>query len=575
MAYYGELDDLDDVVRSAMDEWQIPGLSLAVVKPGEPPHVKGYGLRDVEAVLPVTPDTQFLLASITKSFTAAGLGMLVDEGRLDWTKPVRDFIPEFRLHDARATELATVQDLLCHRSGLPRHDWLCDPGDLSREQMLPLLRYLEPTQQFATGFQYSNLGYMVAGMVSERVTGHNWEKFTHERIMKPLDMANVGFSHEDLENAADSARPYVMHEKEPGVFKRLRMPLWPVMTGADGAINAAAADMASYMLFHLNDGQADGRQLLSVDRVRELRAPRVFCFKSEFDEIGHVHYGFGLQSHLYRGEQVAQHSGGWPGWHTLMVMLPNRRAGVTVLTNRNASPVPDIVAWAAVDRLCGMEPVPWLDRHRERRRAFIAQRPAEKEAQKAARRTNAPPRPLEEYTGDYDHPAYGRMTLKAADDGLKWFWRGLSSDLIHRHYETFEVAQNPMALSPDDLPITFAYDRAGEIDRLYAPLEPEVADIVFKRVPGAETIDPAALASCVGVYERAAVKHIVALEGDHQLTLFTPGQPLYELVPLRPNIFGIKGLEGYQVEFKRAATGLVDAIVFHQPNGIFLARRAE
>jgi CubicO group peptidase (beta-lactamase class C family) len=134
-----------------------------------------------------------------------------------------------------------------------------------------------------------------------------------------------------------------MHEREPGVFVRLRTPPGPVTTGADGAINAAASDMASYVLFHLNDGQADGPELLSADRARDMRAPRVFCFKSEFDEIGSVHNGLGLHSHSYHGEQVAQHAGGWPGWHSLMVMLPNRRAGVTVLTNRNASRVPDIV----------------------------------------------------------------------------------------------------------------------------------------------------------------------------------------------------------------------------------------
>jgi CubicO group peptidase (beta-lactamase class C family) len=565
-------DELDDLINEAMEEWQIPGLALSIVQSGEPPVIKVYGHRDLEAAKPVTPNTQFLLASITKSFTAVGLGMLVDEDRLDWTKPVRDFIPEFRLQDATATAMVTVRDLLCHRSGLPRHDWLCDPGDIPRERLLPLLRYLEPTQQFATGFQYSNLGYMVAGMVVERITGQSWEEFTHERIMKPLGMTNIGFSHLDLEQAQDSARPYVMHEKEPGVFERLRMPLWPVATGADGAINAAASDMASYMLFHLNDGQANGRQLLSARRITEIRSPQVFCYKSEFDEIGNVHYGFGLQSLFYRGEQVAQHAGGWPGWHTLMVMLPNKRAGVTVLTNRNASPVPEIVGWAAVDRLCGMTPAPWLERFRERRRAFIAERPSEKAAQNTARRKNAPPsRTLEEYAGDYDHPAYGRMTISAEDNRLKWFWRGLSSDLMHRHYDTFDVQENPMTLSPDDLPLTFAYDRSGDIDRLSAPLEPEVADIVFTRAP--DKIDTAFLASCVGAYERAAVKHVVALR-EGQLTLSTPGQPPYELVPLRGPIFGIKGSVGYRIKFKRTAAG-VDAIVFDQPNGIFLARRTE
>src|SRR5499427_6276368 len=122
------IGDLRPLIEEVMEEWHVPGLAIAVVREDEPLLLAAYGLRDVEAKLPVTTDTQFALCSITKSFTAAGLGMLVDERRLDWTKPVRDYIPEFRLHDPVATDRVTVRDLLCHHSGLPRHDWIWLPG---------------------------------------------------------------------------------------------------------------------------------------------------------------------------------------------------------------------------------------------------------------------------------------------------------------------------------------------------------------------------------------------------------------------------------------------------------------
>src|SRR5580692_13194748 len=109
-----ELGDLDPLINEAMAEWQVPGLALCVVRDGETDLLKVYGQRDVEAGLPVTVDTQFLLCSVTKSFTAAGLGMLVDERRLDWAKPVREYVPEFRLHDPIASDRVTLQDLLCH-----------------------------------------------------------------------------------------------------------------------------------------------------------------------------------------------------------------------------------------------------------------------------------------------------------------------------------------------------------------------------------------------------------------------------------------------------------------------------
>jgi len=169
--------ELEGLIADAMDEWKVPGLALAVVQNGAVALVRAYGLRDVEAGLKVTTDTQFLLASITKSFTATGLALLVDERRLDWAKPVREYIPEFRLYDSVATDRITVRDLLSHHSGLPRHDWIWSPGDLSPAQMLAAMRYLEPNEDIRSTHQYSNLGYLVASMVAERVSGRSWTEF--------------------------------------------------------------------------------------------------------------------------------------------------------------------------------------------------------------------------------------------------------------------------------------------------------------------------------------------------------------------------------------------------------------
>ena len=156
------IPDLELLVAEAMDEWKIPGLAITVVQIGKVALVGAYGLRDVEAGLKMTTDTQFMICSITKSFTSTGLALLVDERRLDWKKPVRDYIPEFRLHDAVATDRITVRDLLCHHSGLPRHDWIHMPGDLSPAQMLAAMRYLEPSDDIRSTHQYNNLGYLVA-----------------------------------------------------------------------------------------------------------------------------------------------------------------------------------------------------------------------------------------------------------------------------------------------------------------------------------------------------------------------------------------------------------------------------
>src|SRR5262249_5030056 len=179
---------LELLIAEAMDEWKIPGLAIAVVQNGEVALLRAYGLRDVEAGLKVTTDTQFLICSITKSFTSTGLALLVDERRLEWRKPVRDYIPEFRLYDAAATDRITVRDLLCHHSGLPRHDWIWLPGDLSPAQMLAAMRYLESSDDIRNTFQYFNLGYLVASMVAERVSGQRWSDFIRAWLTDRLHM---------------------------------------------------------------------------------------------------------------------------------------------------------------------------------------------------------------------------------------------------------------------------------------------------------------------------------------------------------------------------------------------------
>ena len=489
------IPDLERLITEAMDEWKVPGLAVAVVQNGEVALVRAYGLRDVEAGLKVTTETQFLICSITKSFTATGLALLMDERRLDWKKPVRDYLPEFRLHDAVATDRVTVRDLLCHLSGLPRHDWIWLPGDLSPAQMLAALRYLEPSDDIRSTHQYLNLGYLVASMVAERVSGQRWTEFTRARLTDRLHM-NVTFTAEDLAAAADAAVPYSMDGDT-----RLRAKRWPIHVTAAGAINTSIACFANWLRFHLDKGEFEGQRLLSQALIQQLQTPRVHISASEFAEYSDVHCGFGFRSHWYRGERVVWHSGGFIGWSTLMTMLPDRGVGVAVFTNRDPNPVTEILANYVFDRVCGKEPIPWLDRLRERRRKALAQLEIDRQARKAARRPNTrPSHDLADYAGDYDHPGYGRIAITHADGKLNWAYRGMSEPLAHRHYDTFELPEAPGRLLPDRLAISFSTDREGNIASLAAPFEPLVKDIVFTRIAGGDCTKPAFRQHCTGTF---------------------------------------------------------------------------
>jgi CubicO group peptidase (beta-lactamase class C family) len=559
---------LDRLVADAMEEWKIPGLAVAVVHNGDIALLATYGQRDVEAGLPVTGETQFTLCSITKTFTAAGLALLVDERRLDWSKPVRDYVPEFRLHDAVATDRVTVRDLLCHHSGLPRHDWISIPGDLAPDEMLAAMRHLEPSRDLRSAHQYNNLGFLVAGIVAERVGGARWQDFTRARLADRLGI-RVSFSAAELAASADAAAPYRMQQDT-----RSRAPRWPIANAAAGGINASIAGLAEWARFLLDGRTRDGTRLLSAPLIRELQTPRVHVATSEFAELGDIQYGLGFGCHRYRGERAVGHSGGWIGWGTLMTLLPERGIAVAVLTNRDPSAVPEIVTHAVVDHLCGFAPMPWLERYRERRRAMLAQVDTDKQARAAARHVGTTPsHPLADYAGDYRHPGYGRITIAQERDGLHWASRGMFAPLAHRHYDTFELPEVPDRILPDRMTVSFTTDRDGNIASLAMPFEPMVEPIVFARVAAGDCTDPAFRTACIGTFRHGPSLHVVAQDRDGQLTLSPTSQSTYTLRPFRDRTFTTVELPGFQIEFRRTPEGAVDEMIFHQPNGTFSARR--
>jgi CubicO group peptidase (beta-lactamase class C family) len=563
------IPELERLIVEAMDEWKVPGLAVAVVQNGEVAFANAYGLRDVEAGLKATPDTQFLIGSITKSFTATGLALLVDERRMDWKKPVRDYIPEFRLHDAVATDRITVRDLLSHYSGLPRHDWMWLPGDWSSTQMLAAMRYLEPSDDIRSTHQYLNLGYLVAGMVAERISGQSWTDFTRARLTDRLRM-NVTFTVEDLAAAPDAAVPYAMDGDT-----RLRAKRWPLCVTAAGGINTSIASLANWLRLHLDKGEFEGQRLVSPNLIQQLQTPRVHVAAPEFAEFSDVHYGLGFRTHRYRGERVVWHGGGFIGCGTLMTMLPDRGVGVAVLTNRDPSAVTEILADYIFDHVCGKEPIPWLDRYRERRRKFVAQLDVDRAARKATRRPNTrPSHDLADYAGDYDHPGYGRITITHAEGKLSWAYRGMSEPLAHRHYDTFELPEAPGRLLPDRLAISFSTDREGDIASLAAPFEPLVKDIVFTRSAAGDCTNPVFRQHCTGTFSQGATTVVVGQDKDGQLTLTVGSQPTYKLRPHQSRTFVIDEHEGFRVEFRRGLDGDIDELLFHQPNGTFVARRA-
>jgi len=565
------LTELDAFIAEVMAEWKVPGLALAVVEDGAVVLSKGYGYRDVDERLPVTSRTLFAIGSITKSFTVTTLGMLAEEGRLEWDQPVREYLPDFQLHDPVASERMTTRDLVTHRSGLPRHDLVWYGSDFTRRELYERLRYLEPSRDFRSAYQYQNLMFMTAGYLAGRLAGMTWEELVGRRIFEPLGMARSNFSVDESQRSDDFAYPYALVGDD---VRQIDFRNIDEM-GPAGSINSSVEEMIRYVQFHIDAGKYGDEQLLSETNAQQMQMPQMAIQSSiEYDELGHSAYGMGFGVGDYRGHKLVQHGGGIDGFISLLSFMPRERIGMIVLTNLSGdNPVPTIVTRRVFDRLLGLEPVDWAARIRERRAEMReAEERAEEEGRAYRVEGTSPSHPLADYVGDYEHPGYGVIRVELVDGGLRATYNGSSVALRHFHYDVFEVPEDPL-VPLGELKVMFRYDKKGRIDRLLVPFEPSVDDIVFTRVADESMRQRAFLEQFEGEYELGTSVLTVGLRGDDTLTLTVPGQPTYELIPSRETAFDLRGLSGYSLEFKRDESGAVTELVLYQPNGTFAATR--
>ncbi len=563
------LNDIDAYIREAMAEWKIPGLAIAVVKDGEVILSKGYGYRDADEELPITPRTLFAIGSITKSFTVTLLGMIEDEGKVDWDEPVRSYLPDFELSDEVATEYMTPRDLVTHRSGLPRHDVLWYGSPLTRRELYERLRHIEPNREFREVFQYQNLMYMTAGYLAGQIAGRNWEALVAERIFEPLDMSRSNFSVEDSQKDDDFAYP---HTEIDDVLKQIDFRNIDEI-GPAGSINSSVEEMIRYVQLHMNKGKLGEEQLLSSNNAEQMQMPQMAMRGTiQYDELGHTSYGMGFFVTSYRGRKLVHHGGGIDGFISLLSFMPSENVGMIVLTNKSGNnPVPTIVTRGVYDRVLELDPVDWVGRTKEQQ-AEGEDSEQEGEEESGQVEGTSLSHDLEAYVGNYSHPAYGVVNIEANGDGLAATFNDMAVQLKHFHYDVFEIAEDPM-VPVSGVKVMFRYDRQGDIEELHVPLEPAVDDIIFKRVADESMRERAFLEPFVGEYELGGTVLTVALRGDDTLTMTVPGQPTYELVPTRGTSFDLKGLSGYSVEFKQEGSGAVNELVITQPNGTFVAKR--
>lgn len=483
------LDGFDAFVEKVMKDWKVPGLSLAIVKDGKVVYAKGYGFRDVAKKLPVTPDTLFAIGSNSKSFTAAALGILADDGKLDWDKPVREYMPDFRLHDEYATANLRVRDLVSHQSGLPRHDLLWYGSPFSRKELFDRLRYLEPSRKLHEKFQYNNLMFMTAGVLVEKLSGMSWEQFIAKRIFEPLGMKTSNTSVNDSKRSADFALPY---QEIKGEMKEIPFRNIDAI-GPAGSINSSVNEMSNWLAMQLAKGKFNGKQVISEKSLAENHKPQILTSDQlpPYEEMTYGSYAMGWGVNSYRGHLFRSHSGGIDGFISQMWTLPKDQLGIVVLTNSGTT-ASGIVVYNIMDRALGLSEIDWNQRTKnDQAKAGLAQVKARADDEAARKKDTKPSQALADYVGEFEHSGYGKLLVTMEGDALKIDLHGLDTKLKHYHYDVFQGVVDSASMGAGafvGMKVSFLTNKAGAVDRVTLPLESSVKDIVFTRKEKPKTV---------------------------------------------------------------------------------------
>ncbi|RFS14399.1 serine hydrolase [Emticicia sp. C21] len=329
--------EIDNLVEKTLKTFGVPGIAVAVVKDGKVIHSKGYGVSSLNTKQKVDENTLFGIASNSKAFTAAALGMLVDEKKVKWDDKVRDFIPEFKMYDPFVTEEFTIKDLLTHRSGLGlgAGDLMFwpDSNNFSKKDIIHNLRYLKPVSSFRTKYDYDNLLYIVAGEVVKRVSGMEWEDFIEQRIIQSLGMSQTAASFRRLKNKSNVIDP---HAPVDGVVKVIRRD-WSEVANSAGGLYSNIVDMSKWAIAQINKGKyGNGKQLFSEEVHDEMWTPQTILpvrgtnsYNTHF-----ASYGLGWNLSDVKGYKQASHTGGLAGIVTQVTLIPELKLGIIVFTNQ-------------------------------------------------------------------------------------------------------------------------------------------------------------------------------------------------------------------------------------------------
>lgn len=465
----------DAYVQQAVRDWRVPGLTVTVVKDGRVLFKRGYGVLEQtgSATTPaVNTQTLFAMASTTKAMTAACLGMLVDEGKLNWDDPVTNYLPDFQLYDPAATRELRVRDLLLHNTGVGNTDFLWGIMQIPSDEILHRIRLVKPTYSLRSSFIYQNIMYLAAGKVVEKASGVPWETFIRQRIFEPLGMRRTKALFRDITDA-NRAKPHVLIGDTIRPVNSLKEEGLVDAVGPAGSVWSCADDLSAWMQCMLDSGRYNGKPLLKPATWAELFRPQTMVPSGQFYPTQQLTrpnwttYALGWFQHDYRGHRVNFHTGSLTGMVALHAQLPDQNLAFYVQGNLDHAELRHALMYRAFDEF-GLGG-PGRDWSAEFRQLYGGLHESAKRAERKAdslRVLNTKPsQSPAAYTGTYADALYGKVVVTAKDGALYFSANEtIGGRLSHWHFDTFQLAYDD-AWNGKDL-VQFVLDGQGKVARL-------------------------------------------------------------------------------------------------------------
>lgn len=405
-------DSLDSYITKGMQRWQIPGIAVAIIKDGNVVFSKGFGVKEIGKTEPINPNTLFMIGSNTKAFTATGLSLLQNEGKLNLDDRATKWLPYFKMQDVFAGNDARLRDLLCHRMGLKtfQGDFTYWESNLSRKQVIERMGKIEGPYPFRTEFGYCNAAYVTAGEVIEVASGKLWETFIYDKLLKPLAMVESVPLTADLPKTTNKASPHMRY-----MDSLIAIPYCQIDNlAAAGSIASSVTDMAKWIKMQLDTGKVNGAQVFPKSAILRTWEPQLNIGKqkSRFLPSQFYQYSLGWFVRDYAGKRVISHDGGVNGFLSNTTFIPELNAGFVILTNSQSNSLYNSLSLQITEALLGLpyrnfDDIFWGD-------ANVSSKKNKERLLKElslTEKNEGSTLPLANYAGIYSHPIYGTIWL--------------------------------------------------------------------------------------------------------------------------------------------------------------------